>query len=806
MKTFTSHLLWACWLLTATTQAQYQLQGSVRDEANQAVPFSNVLLLNAKDSSLVKGSVAGETGMFSFKNLKAGNFLLSASMVGYQKNYSPIFETTELVKQPFILILKQESGKLNEVLIIAQKPLFEQQVDKLVVNVASSITAAGGTALEVLERSPGISINRQNNVLNMGGKAGVVVMLNGKMTRLPMDEVIRLLEGMSANNIEKIELITTPPARYDAEGDAGIINIITKKSLNYGTSGSFSGTLGYGWYARPAASLSLNHRNEKLNLFGDYAYSREHHWEQLASKHVIQQKTGMEDTGHISNRNAVDANNNAKAGFDYSFSKNTTLNGLVSAFSNAFSMHTPNVSTTLMNNVPTSQSLLNMHEINHWQHLMFNMALKHIFKNKREWSVDIDRLFYRNNQLVSYNISIKDFQKNSIEQQQLQVNKNTLIKFWVLKSDFVQPIAKKGQIEFGLKASWCDLTNDVLMERNEQNKWEIDPGFTQNYHLAENIKAAYTTLSYPINDRTGLQAGFRYEYTQTDINTLSGESLVHRQYGSLFPSVFLSHQLSKNQVLNLSYSRRITRPSYRDLAPFVFFGDLHTYVYGNERLLPTISDAVQMGYTLKDTYIFSVRYSYDKNAIMKFVPHSDFANNRINYYPENINELHTISLNTSLPIKFTNWWQSQNNMTGYWQQLQTVFQDTPINNTIWSGQFNSSHTFKLPHKFTAEFTYFYNSPTLNGVALIKSQSQVTLGLQKILPDNKGTLRLNITDIFWTNYTRWKTTIPNLNLDVIGHYKFEPRTLRLTYTRSIGNQKMKSTKNRTTGSEEERQRL
>jgi hypothetical protein len=213
-----------------------------------------------------------------------------------------------------------------------------------------------------------------------------------------------------------------------------------------------------------------------------------------------------------------------------------------------------------------------------------------------------------------------------------------------------------------------------------------------------------------------------------------------------------------------------------------------------------------MGYVLKDTYIFSVKYSYDKNAIMRFVPHSDMANNRINYYPENINELHTASFNISLPIKFTDWWQSQNNMAGYWQQVQTVFQDTPINNIIWSAQFNSSHTFRLPHKFTAELTYFYNSPTLNGVAQIKSQSQVTLGLQKILPDNKGTLRLNISDIFWTNYLRWKTTIPNLNLDVTGHYKFEPRTVRLTYTRSFGNQKVKSAKNRTTGSEEERQRL
>ncbi len=779
--------------------------GERRDRAPSWRSFANVLLLNARDSSLVKGAVSSESGVFYFENLAVGRYLLAATLVGYHKAYSPVFESSPQGSF-WVLIMQEEPKNLNEVTVTAKKPLFEQQIDKLVVNVESSITAAGGTALEVLERSPGVTVNRQNNVLSMSGKSGVMVMLNGKLTRLPMDAVIQMLSGMNASTIEKIELITSPSARYDAEGDAGIINIVTKKNLNYGTNGTLSGTLGYGFKEKAAASLGLNHRREKLNLFGDYAYNLNHGWAIYESRRNIQQPEQLVNSGFSITRNTISTNQNAKAGFDYSLSPRTTLGGIVMGYLNDFKMNAPSAAPTYENNLLVRQSDLQITENSQWKHLMFNLNLRHVFPKKQEWSLDVDRLFYKNENPTDYVIDFKDWGQGSQEKQQFRIAKHTPIRMWVMKTDFLQPLTSKGKLEFGLKSSSTQLNNDVLMERLSQSDWRPDPTFTQQYHLHENVSAAYSNLNYQFTPKTSLQAGLRYEYTQTDINTRSGESLVHRRYGNLFPSVFLSRKLSDQHTLTFSYTRRISRPAYTDLAPFVIFGDLNSFYFGNEKLLPTISDGVQANYTLKNQYIFSVRYSFDKNSIVRLFPHIDADHNRFNYYPENINGQRTLSLTSSIPIKFTSWWQSQNNLTGYWQYINTVFQNQPVKRSVINAQLNSSHTYTLPGKFTAELTVFYKSPFLEGFRQIRSFWNVTAGIQKVLPNGKGTIRLNINDIFWTNKFRWNTRVPSLNLNEAGSYRFEPRVVRFTYSRSFGNQKVKAAQRRATGSEEERQRL
>jgi outer membrane receptor protein involved in Fe transport len=238
-----------------------KVRGKVLEKDGKPLPFANVLLLSSKDSTLVKGAVTAENGSFSIENTKQGTYLVVVSMIGYQKTFSAIFTISEenSTNTLPLLTVAPEDRQLDEVKVTAQKPLFEQQIDKLIVNVGNTLTAAGSTALDVLERSPGIVVNRQNNALSMSGKNGVLVMVNGKISRLPIDAVLQMLQGMQASNIEKIELITNPSARYDAEGDAGIINIVLKKNTDQGTNGTISLTMGHGYYEKPSASINLNH-------------------------------------------------------------------------------------------------------------------------------------------------------------------------------------------------------------------------------------------------------------------------------------------------------------------------------------------------------------------------------------------------------------------------------------------------------------------------------------------------------------------------------------------------------------------
>ena len=788
------------------TVAQTTLSGSVRTIDNKPLPYVSLALLNARDSTLVKGAISRETGGYTFDNIRPGQYRLAASAVGYAPGRTPVVQVGQNPITLPELTLHETQKTLSEVTVSAQKPMYEQQADRLVVNVQNSITAAGGSALDVLERSPGITVNRQSNSLAMSGKGGVLVMLNGKLTRLPIAAVVQMLEGMTANDIEKIELITTPPAQYDAEGDAGIINIITKKNTSFGTNGNLSASLGYGWYERPSVSLNLNHRRQKLNLYGSYSFSRMHRWQQMAYYRLVEQPGQLLTTDVVTDRNTIYTSQNAKLGFDYTLSPQTTLNGLLSGFDTRFTMDATNISNSFTNGVLSKQQNLPNSEVNHWQHLLLNLNLRHVFKNKQEWSIDLDRLYYHNTNPTQYVNDIQDFIADTKTQQQFRVSKETPIQMWVLKTDFLKPLASKGRLEMGLKATITRLNNAVELNRLTAESWTIDSLYSQQYHLAENILAGYVSLNQPLGSQTTLQAGLRYEHTQTDIYIPGGKSLVNWRYGNLFPSVFVSHKLAKNHTVNFSYSRRITRPSYDDIAPFVSFVDPNTYLSGNPALRPTISDAVQGSYTFKDAYVFSLKYSVDQNVIAGFQPHLDAATNRLYYYAENIAHQQTLSLVGSVPWQISPWWKSQHNLTGLWQTLNTVYLDSPITRTTWNAQINSVHTFTLPHKFTAEVSGFYVSPSLFGVYRFQSYGVVTVGLQKTLPTDKGTLRLNVYDVFWTGVSRFSSNVPALNINTGGTFRFEPRVVRLTYTRNFGSKTVKAAKNRATGSEEERTRL
>lgn len=258
----------------AQSWAQTTLSGAVRDGAGKPLPFASVALLNARDSSLTKGTASDGQGAYTFENVRAGQYLVRATAVGYQKTHSTILDvTTSPINAP-TLALPDATGKLAEVQVTAKKPFVEQQLDRMVVNVANSIVGSGSTALEVLEKAPGVTVDYQNEKLQLRGKDGVIVQIDGKQTYLSAQDVIALLRSMSSDNIDKIELITNPSAKYDAAGNSGIINIRLKKNAAVGTNGTASIAGGSGRFDRERGSLQLNHRTQKLNLFGSYSLNR----------------------------------------------------------------------------------------------------------------------------------------------------------------------------------------------------------------------------------------------------------------------------------------------------------------------------------------------------------------------------------------------------------------------------------------------------------------------------------------------------------------------------------------------------
>jgi hypothetical protein len=790
-------------------QGQTFISGKVQEGEGKPLPFANVLLLSAADSALVKGIVAGESGQYSLENVREGKYLLAASVVGYRKTFSPPFTvagSSSRADQP-PLVLEAEPHQLGEVTVVTKKPLFEQQMDRLVVNVQSSITAAGSTALEILERSPGITVNRQNNGLSMSGKDGVNVMINGKPVRVPITAVLQMLSGMQAANVEKIELITTPSAGYDAEGNAGVINIVLKKNGDYGTSGSVVLTMGYGAYEKPAAGFSFNHRGQKLSLYGEYSFLWNHFWQQFYNERQVRFNDQLTRTEGLSDRSPYQKNHSARLGADFTLSPRTTMSGMVSGFSNQFTINETNVTSIKTDGLLHTVIKANHLETNHWQHLMGNLNLRHTFTAGQEVNLDLDYLYYHNQNPHTYFNDFLLLAGKEPTQGQMTIGKTTPIRLWVGKADYTRTLSGNTKLETGLKATLSRLENDVAVSNLQEGEWVNDPGFSRQADMLEDIGAAYLNLNHPLNTRTKVQAGLRYEYTRTDLGTPEESDLIRRRYGYFFPSLFFSRDLWKGSSLQFSYGRRITRPTYNNLAPFVYFIDPSTFFSGNIALRPAITDALQTTWRFKDSYLLTLSYSYDSHTIIPWQVHVDPETNRQYARAENLRNSDTWSLTFSFPLRLTHWWQMQYSLLGVWQRNRTTYEGKPVELAAGYGRINFTQTFTLPAAFTLELTGFYQSRSPMGIAYMRAMGTFNAGLQKKLKGDAGTLRLTVDDLFWTMRFHMINNQPALQLDHRFRGLFsEPRVVRLTYSRNFGNKQLKGESRRNTGSEEERKRV
>ena len=792
-------------LISFNAFSQYSIQGRIKDTYDYGVAFANVLLLNDTDSTLVKGAVTDEDGYYSLTQLERGSYIIESYMVGFTKAYTStihVGSVTNLTLDP--LILTEDVKKLDEVVIKADKPLYEVEMGKMVVNVQSSITAAGQSAIDVLERSPGVFVNRQQNSFSLGGKDGVIVLMNGKRSRMPISAVYQMLEGINAGDIEKIEIMTVPPANYDADGDAGIINIVMKKGIDIGTNGSVMGNIGYGSGPRAGTSMSLNHQARKFSLYGNYSFN---YTDQDQPFNMYRKSSNDSESTYSSTEAMRETDRNAhnyQFGFDYNLGQKTILSGLVSGYDNVFRMNS--LTNAYFDYSVSPDTLINIkiNESNHWKHLMGNININHTFKDKNVLNANLDYLTYDNTNPTRYLYQYFDEQQDPLRTEESRISKDTPIDIWVAKVDYSLGVTNNITFETGIKGTWSDLVNDILFEDKTNEEWSINESFSNYADLSEDVLAAFGSLKVKFDEKTSMNAGLRYEYTDTYLSTKEEEGVVDRKYGSFFPTLFFSRKINDNNLIQLSYGRRITRPTYNEMAPFVLFADPYTYFTGNANILPTFTNNVKVDYSFK-SYIFSIQYSHDQNVIMRFQPRIDPETNVMAIETDNLDRQETVSATFTLPFQITNWWEMQNNLSGNWQMIATRLEGGDLYKRNQNALFiNTTQTFKLPKKYTIELSGFYMSPVINGYYNWLARGFVNLGIQKEF-NNSSTLRISCNDIFETSQFRWRT-VDNEIYNFHGNIKFDKRVFTLTYSLKFGNSKIKGVRKRSVGSEEELRRV
>ena len=798
-----------CLLSAQQLKSQSIIHGIIKDADGKLLQFANVLLLESSDSSLVKGTISDVSGKYSFENIKNGKYLITATFTGMSQVFTQVLEITLDKKEidAGTISLKNIDVQLKDVIVAVKKPMFEQKIDRMVINVKNSITNAGGTALDVLEKSPGVTVNKQNNTIAVNGKNGVVVMINDKITYMPMEALVQLLAGISAGNIEKIELITTPPAKYDAEGNAGYINIVLINNPNAGFNGSYFLTAGYGKKELGSAGVNFNYRTAKINMYGNYAFNYDHSIQRGMGFTQITKGGNIIANSSFSDRDCLRKVHNVRIGLDYQLDSSTIIGALVSGYNNRWTMLADNGATVHINNSLDTTITTIDREINHWQNLMTNFNFQHTFKPGKVLYFDANYIYYKDDNPNTYNNIFYNSAKQFLYEENLRSGKITPINFKVFSTDYTTPLGKKATMEAGLKVSLSKFTNDVSLDKLQMNTWISDSGVSANYLLKENIGAAYTSFTMNLSTKTSMKVGLRYEYTKSNLGTSNTANIVDKKYGELFPTFYISQKLNDDNSVNFSYSRRITRPTFNDLAPFTIFFDPKTFFTGNPALQPAIANSFQASYILKN-FIFSLTYTHEKNSIESFqTQRIDTINNMLYLSAKNFIYEQYLTAALSLPFTVTKWWSMQNNVNVDWRQVNTVYENSPVQLQLFDYNLNSTQRFTLPKEYSIELTGLYYSASYFGTAKLKPIYQVDLGIQKKFSNKKDILRFAANDMFnsGTNY-RFADNLPIKGTVLTGSLNFGMVAYKLTYTHNFGNKALKEKRDRSTGAEDELHRV
>ncbi len=787
---------------------------TVLNDKKEKIENASVFLLKASDSSVIKTSLPDKDGLIEFDHLPVGNYLIRLSAIGYEEKYSASINITEQQPTANVIDMNLIPGKtkrLGEVTVVTKKPFIQKLSDRIVVNVESSIISAGSSAMDVLERSPGVNVN-QNDVISLRGKQGVIIMVDGKPSSMTGADLANYLRGLPSAAIDRIDIITNPSAKYDAAGNSGIIDIHMKKDQRLGINGTFNTGYGQGIYSKTNTGTTFNYRNKKVNVFGNYNYAY-----RIGLNHLYLDRSfydnGIYQGGDLKDNFSKSpiSSHTARLGMDIFPSRRTIIGFLVNGNFNHYTRKNDNHSTVLDTDreiASTFQSLATNND--HGQNIAANINFKHTFDSTgKELTTDLDYGVY-NSASLTRNAS-RYYKLDGSSQQPdyvLDGDQNGKLTFKTAKFDYVNPLKKGAKLEAGFKTSFVSADNDAKFFDVSTGVVENDVNKTNHFIYHENNNAAYINFSKEFK-KFDLQFGLRGEQTNIKTDQKIGDKKFDSSYFQLFPSAFFNYQLKQDHKIGISVSRRIDRPGYSDLNPFLFLIDPTTYATGRPGLLPQLTWSYELSYTLKNLN-FSFNYSHTKDnqniTLARFkevFPNIPSADNVTVQVPINLASSDYFGLSISAPIHMSKWWTMVNNADIYYQKFNGNFSGTQLNRGKPAADIRSNNSFSFKKGWSSELNGSFNSGGQDGFMVADPQWALSAGVQKLILKNKGTIRFNISDIFWTNLP--KAVITYNNYIEKWHAKRETRVANLTFTYRFGNNKVQAARRRTTGSEEERQR-
>ncbi|MRI02490.1 outer membrane beta-barrel protein [Kriegella sp. EG-1] len=779
------------------------LSGKVNDENEEVMSFAHVLLLRQQDSVLVKGVTTNTAGRFSIESIPFGNYVLNISLLGYEpffRNIS-IMDSEEFSLGTIQLTVSRQ--QLQGVQVVGKKALFQQKNDRLIVNVSSLPTFSGNNALQVLQKAPGVIVRENANSISLNNKGEVLVMINDRVSRVPPGTLIQQLKGMQAENIDRIEIIHQPSAKYDSNNAAGIIHIVLKERKITGLSGNASLIAGIGQREKGSGSLDLNYRNNGLNIYGTITGShnksplwqlnhfREYEYE--GNLYFYENQLLYTDPRFVSSGFTM--------GADLEIDDDNIIGALFGySSSNMSGQDFRSSSRGTINGIPdlNSEFLLDLDNPN--RNIFVNLNYFRRLGTNSSLNLDVDRVV-----LDTENFSGLSNLNPEAENQQVLADRDSRFEIYTAKGDFEHEWENGSKLEVGLKGTF-NHSNTVSQARNRAEEiWSEDPAFQTDQDIDETILATYATYKKKWNEKWETSLGIRLENYKYQLNDVLGENDFEVTYTNPFPVVRASYAIDSVRKVTASFNRRIERPDFLMLVGYYVLIDPSLTVFSNTRLRPSFTNSARLAYNHR-SFLIAFEINRTVGAISWYNT-VDKESGVQTSTPINFDRMDGLLLSMSFPVKIGEIWKMNWNLDGAYKKVKDASnRPLPFEKGLITVTAQLTNIFEFGNSWTANVDVRYISPHMSGDQVYTWRPYVNFGISKKF-GNESTLTFSIQDITATSgIIDWEYDQPELGIRTFGDNDWSERVFQLTYSFPFGNQKVKEKRNRKIGSQEERDRM
>jgi iron complex outermembrane receptor protein len=743
-------------IFSAPLTAQNRISGRVTDSTGAGFPFVNIALLHAADSSQAKGTISNEQGNYDFGKIRSGTYVLKFFSVGYAEQYSlPLTVDSASVISASPLVLRSAGVNLSEISVTAIKKVIEFKNGMTVMNVENSIMASGNTVLDILKRIPGVTVDNKNNI-SISGKQGVRIMLDGRMQQLSMEQLVTMMSAMSADQLSKIEVIKNPPVKYDAQGNAGIINLVTKKVNSKGYSGSISYNPGMGQRFGNSMYATLNFKSNKLTVYSNINPMYKTFYDRYDYHKSVSYKDHTTLFDHTGDHENLRKFINGKIGADYALTIKTTIGlSVANSINNTRPVEHGYVAINGFNDVGFDHYSYVTDEKAVWTNPSYNLYVDHKFDTLgTNLSVSVDYAGFNNtSDRKSESVFLKNDDTDAKPAQIYASTNKGNIDIFTQKLDFQKYLKPSWLLETGAKTTFVKNKTDFLFNRQDTltGAFASDTSFSNNYRYNETLIAGYLNFRKEFK-KGSLGFGVRAENTEITGHNLSSGFQLTRTYLNFFPNVSVDYQLTEKQTIQFNYGRRLDRPDYSQLNPFKRFEDQYAVGAGNPYLNPQYSDNFDLVHVYNQWITNSIGFAQLSN-VFSGISYQNDSTKITTFTQVNLDQASYAYYSLFLQKQLRQWWNVEFSVNVYYVSYKSKLAGAPLNTQTLSSNIYVNNDFILPNDFKIQLTAHYNAPNRQGPNYNKANGSCDFGIKKSFSKGNFNIMFQFLDMFYTDISR-----------------------------------------------------